>query len=81
MLGSWKFDLLYLQYSKSNFQLPKVYGLSAIRNVSFLQYLDANKNADALQAWSYATQIQPSHLNAWTNSIILLDNLGLFFLR
>lgn len=39
-------------------------------------YLEENRHAEALIAWQNATFQKPKHLSAWTNLILLLDNLG-----
>lgn len=44
----------------------------------FLQYLELNRHRDALSAWKNATLQEPTHVAAWANTIILLDNLGLW---
>ncbi|XP_061165733.1 protein O-mannosyl-transferase TMTC4-like [Saccostrea echinata] len=38
-------------------------------------YLDMGQHQLALSAWRNATLQKPSHLNAWSNMVILLDNL------
>ena len=35
-----------------------------------------NQHQMALNAWRNATLQNPNHLNAWSNMVILLDNLG-----
>jgi hypothetical protein len=42
----------------------------------FLQYLEEGRHEEALAAWSNATRLQTTHINAWTNAIILLSNMG-----
>ncbi|XP_064638552.1 protein O-mannosyl-transferase TMTC4-like [Lineus longissimus] len=39
-------------------------------------YLDLKQNTQALIAWTNATKLKPTHVNAWSNALILLDNLG-----
>lgn len=41
-----------------------------------VKYLEENRYAEALIAWQNATFQKPKHLSAWTNLILLLDNLG-----
>jgi len=38
--------------------------------------LDEQRHEEALQAWRNATALQPQHVSAWSNAIILLDNLN-----
>ena len=47
-----------------------------VKLLLLFQYLDLGRHSDALAAWRNSTTLKPSHLNAWTNSLILLDNLG-----
>lgn len=44
--------------------------------ISVLQYLDMGQHQMALNAWRNATLLKPKHLNAWSNMVILLDNIG-----
>ncbi|KAI8503881.1 Protein O-mannosyl-transferase tmtc4 [Branchiostoma belcheri] len=39
-------------------------------------YLELKQHGDALNAWRNATLLKPQHTLAWTNMIVLLDNLG-----
>ncbi|KAK6196139.1 hypothetical protein SNE40_001423 [Patella caerulea] len=41
-------------------------------------YLGLGRNIEALRAWRNATIIKPTHVNAWTNTLILLDTMGDF---
>nr|CAD7403013.1 unnamed protein product [Timema cristinae] len=39
-------------------------------------YLDQQKYEDAYTAWRNATSLKPTHTVAWSNMIIMLDNIG-----
>jgi tetratricopeptide (TPR) repeat protein len=39
-------------------------------------YLDLQRHTNALIAWTNATKLKPTHVSAWSNALILLDNLG-----
>jgi tetratricopeptide (TPR) repeat protein len=39
------------------------------------QYLDTGRHDLAIQAWRNATSLKPTHVNAWSNIVILLDQL------
>ncbi|ESO96049.1 hypothetical protein LOTGIDRAFT_116230, partial [Lottia gigantea] len=39
-------------------------------------YLELKQHQAAIQAWRNATILKPTHVNAWTNTLILLDNIG-----
>ncbi|XP_033127047.1 protein O-mannosyl-transferase TMTC4-like isoform X1 [Anneissia japonica] len=41
-------------------------------------FLDLHRHDDALQAWLNASSLQQDHAQAWSNTILLLDNLGQF---
>lgn len=40
------------------------------------QYLKQNRHKEAFESWSETTKIKPSHMAAWSNTLVLLDNLG-----
>ncbi|XP_025079348.1 transmembrane and TPR repeat-containing protein 4-like isoform X2 [Pomacea canaliculata] len=39
-------------------------------------FLEQERHQEALDAWHMATRLKPQHVNAWSNAMILLDNLG-----
>ena len=45
-----------------------------------MQYLELKRYDEALDSFRTATTLQPSHVLAWTNMIVMLDNIGSFFL-
>ena len=40
------------------------------------QYLELERFNDAYDAFRNATNLQPLHVLAWTNLIVMLDNIG-----
>lgn len=41
-----------------------------------MQYLELDRNFDALSAWRNATFLKPTHKIAWSNLIVMLDSMG-----
>lgn len=38
--------------------------------------MDLQRNEEALDAWKKAAGFRPTHVAAWSNSMVLLDSLG-----
>lgn len=41
------------------------------------QYLELERFREAEEAFRNATLLQPTHVLAWTNLIVMLDNIGM----
>ncbi|KAK9712180.1 hypothetical protein QE152_g25014 [Popillia japonica] len=41
-------------------------------------YLDLKRNDEALRAWEKAVQYKPTHIAAWSNTLVLLDSLQFY---
>lgn len=48
-------------------------------HIFLIKYLEQNKHDLALNAWSEATNINPYHAVAWSNTLALLYNTGISF--
>lgn len=51
--------------------------LNKVVRYLLLQYLEQKYYHKALTAWTNATKLKSTHRKAWTNMIILLDDLGM----
>lgn len=59
---------------------PKILYVWPYWCMALLQYLDLGRHREALTAWRNATLQKADHVSAWSNMLILLDQLGQFML-
>ena len=48
------------------------------QSTCFFQYLDLHRNDDALKAWDKAIKYKPTHIAAWSNTLVLLYSMRLY---